>query len=516
MHRDDDHDDDDHDDDESRGTLSASAGVTPRPIDLRGRSVRGGVSIAVAEGVGTLVNLGATTVLARLLLPADFGVVARVAPIVAFVSLFGDLGLSAATIQRERMTAAQLNTLFWINAGVGTILFLASAGLAPLIAGFYGDPRAGWITVALAAGFLPGGLSAQHGALLGRQLRFATLARISLVSTLVGALGGCLAALGGLGFWALAVMSVGGSLARACQRWLAVRWIPGPPARGTGVRSMLAFGGNLTGFEVLNFFSRNADNVLIGKFLGEGPLGLYAMAYRLLTLPLSRAVWPLGQVVVPALSRLRTDRERFVRYYLEAIDLVMVVVSPVVVGAFVLTEPLVRLFLGDRWLPSVPVFRLLAASGIVAPMSTSVGWLYVSSGATRTMMRWGAIASPLIVGSFAAGLPFGIAGVAGTYSATILLLFLPGMAVACRAAGVPLRPVLSKLTAPIVSAAVAGTAAWGLLELSDPRALLAQLVLGAASGFLAYGFILVYVFRHPAPSRIAAWLRRWLRRNDSH
>ncbi len=494
----------------SRDGLALDA-RTP-PTDLRGRSVRGGVAIAVAEGAATVVNLAATAVLARLLLPADFGVVARVAPIVAFISLFGDLGLSAATIQRERLTAAQLSTLFWINAAVGALLFVASAGVAPLIAGFYRDPRAGWITIALATGFLPGGLSAQHGALLSRQLRFSALARISLVSTLVGALCGCAAAYAGLGYWALAVMSVASGFARAGQRWFAVRWIPGRPRRGTGVRGMLAFGGNLTGFELLNFFSRNADNVLIGKFVGEGPLGLYSMAYRLLTFPLSRAVWPLGQVVVPALSRLRGDRERYVRYYLEAIDLVLVVVAPVVVGVFVLADPLVRLVLGDRWLPSVPVFRLLAASGVVAPMFTSVGWLYLSSGATRTMMRWGMVATPLVVGSFAVGLPFGIAGVAGARSAMILILFLPGMAVACRAADVPLTAVLAKLVPPVASAGLAGAVAWGLLELCRLDASVGRLALGAGAGAFVYGVVLTYAFRHPAFRRFATWAGGRLRR----
>ena len=287
--------------------------------DLKGRSVRGGAVTMAGQGVRFFLQMGSTVVLARLLTPQDFGLIAMVTAVTGFVMMFKDMGLSMATVQRAEVNHAQISTLFWINVTLSLGVMLVTAALAPAIAWFYGEPRLTWITLALAGAFIFGGLTIQHQALLRRNMRFGTLALIGIISMVMGIVAAIIAAWYGAGYWALVIMQLAGAITGAIAVWVVCGWRPGLPVRRSGVREMLAFGGNLTGFNVINYFARNADNLLIGKFWGSGPLGLYSKAYGLLMLPLRQINAPLSAVAIPALSRLKDEPERYRNYYIKAV-----------------------------------------------------------------------------------------------------------------------------------------------------------------------------------------------------
>ncbi|MGO8737596.1 lipopolysaccharide biosynthesis protein [Rhodoblastus sp.] len=284
--------------------------------DLRGRSVRGGLVNLTSQGAQFLIQSIATVVLARLLTPADFGLVAMVATITGLGQAFADLGLSEATIQRKEITHNQVSTLFWINVAIGLALMLLTAALAPVLATFYREPRLVKITLLVSLTFLIGGLRVQPDAILKRQMRFSSIAIRDVAGYCLAVPLAIAMAWRGAGYWALVALPLTLNLSALILSWLMVDWRPGLPRRDAQVSSMIAFGGNVAASYFLLTISRSADNVLVGWYWGAGPLGLYSKAYNLLMLPVRQLSVPAAGVAIPAFSRIQSDPERFARYYL--------------------------------------------------------------------------------------------------------------------------------------------------------------------------------------------------------
>ncbi len=171
--------------------------------DLARRTIRGGAVTLTAQGAKFVLRMGSMAVLARLLTPADFGVIAMVTVITGFVEMFKDAGLSTATVQRATITHAQISTLFWINVALSVGVTATVAGLAPAIAWFYDDPRLTAVTLTLAGTMIFGGLAVQPQALLRRQMQFGRLATIEIASLVAGIGTACAMAVQGFGYWGL-------------------------------------------------------------------------------------------------------------------------------------------------------------------------------------------------------------------------------------------------------------------------------------------------------------------------
>jgi PST family polysaccharide transporter len=393
--------------------------------DLKVRSARGGAITLSAQAVKFLLHLGSTAVLARLLAPTDFGLVAMVGAIVGFVGLFKDVGLSMATLQRPHITHAQVSTLFWINVAVSLMLTVVAVGIAPAVAWFYGEPRLSLIVVATASSFVFGGLAAQHTALLRRQMRFAALAGIDVVSIAVGIATGIALAWLGAGYWSLVAIGVAYAAIGMALCWLASGWRPSMPSRTSGVRTMLAYGSNLTGSSILQYINRNLDNVLIGWWWGAGPLGRYDKAYSLLMLPITQVNGPISAVAIPALCRLQNDWPRYRRYYCKAVSLMVFLGMPIVAFAYVAADKLVLLLLGPQWGDTVEIFRALAPAAFVGTFNVATGWVFVSLGFANRQLRLAAFNTVMIVAAMLVSLPYGPLGVARGFSVAVVALRLP-------------------------------------------------------------------------------------------
>ena len=391
--------------------------------DLKGRSVRGGMLTLSSQGVQFAMQSIATVVLARLLTPADFGLVAMVTAITGLGQAFADLGLSEATIQHPEISHRQVSTLFWINVAVGLTLTSITAGLAPLLAWFYREPRLKDITFLISLTFLIGGLRVQHDALLRRQMRFSSLAIRDIASYVVAVPVAILLAWRGAGYWALVAMPLILNLCQMTLSWLMVRWVPGLPRRDAKVRSLIAFGGNIAASYLIFNVNNNADNVLIGWYWGAGPLGLYSRAYNLLMLPVRQLGGPARSVAVPAFSRVQHDPERLARYYLRSVNVTMWIVAPIFGFLFVAAVPIILLALGSRWRGAAPVFQILAIFALGQLLLESTLWLFVSRGQSKRLLKLLLVISPIIIASYAIGLPFGTKGVALSGSLGLLLIF---------------------------------------------------------------------------------------------
>ena len=447
--------------------------------DLKGRSVRSGVITIAAQGTKLFLQITSTAVLARLLTPKDFGLIAMVTAVTGFVMMFKDMGLSMATVQRSDINHNQISTLFWINVVLSLGVMLITVVLAPAITWFYSEPRLTWITLALASVFIFGGLTIQHQALLRRQMRFGTLAVAEIGSMSAGILAAIISAIYGAAYWALVIMHLTSAIVGAIIVWIACGWRPGLPVRYSGVRKMLAFGGNLTGFNLINYFARNLDNVLIGKVCGSGQLGFYSKAYGLLLLPIQQITAPISAVAIPALSRLQDQSEKYRRFYCRGIEIIVFIGAPIIALLCVSADEFIRLLLGRQWLDSVIIFRILSPAALTATTNVATGWIYISMGTVDRQLRWGIFASILLCLSIVIGLKWGVLGVALAVSVSRVGLKIPGLWYCYKGSPIRLRDYFHAVLLPILTSVAAGLVLYYIEEMffSDIDVVLIRLVL---------------------------------------
>ncbi len=427
--------------------------------DLKGRSIRGGAVTMVAQGAKFFLQIGSTIVLARLLTPQDFGLIAMVAAVTGFVVMFKDMGLSMATVQKTEINHRQISTLFWINVVLSLGVMLVTAALAPVIAWFFNEPRLTWITLALASAFIFGGFTIQHQALLRRQMRFRSLAVVEIISISVGILAAIMAAFYGAGYWSLVIKQLAGAITIAIGVWVACGWRPGLPVRRSGVHEMLVFGGNLTGFNVINYFARNADKILVGRFCGSGILGLYSKAYSLLMLPISQIRGPLTSVAIPALSRIQDDTKRYTSYYTKLILLLSFISMPLVVFLAICSKSVIHILLGDQWLGASRIFQILAITAFIQPVwSTAIGVVLLSLGQSGRLLKFGIFNSLVVVLSFAVGIRWGAIGVASAYAVASYLVLFPSLWYCLRFTSISTAIFLKAVARPAIASLVVALA----------------------------------------------------------
>lgn len=393
--------------------------------DLGARSARGGAVTLTAQICKFVLSTLSAIVLARLLTPQDYGLIGMVAIIVGFLGMFQYLGLSTATVKWAELNHEQVSTLFWVNIGLSVVIMLLTICAAPVAAWFFNEPRLLGITIGYAVAILITGAAIQHEAILIRQMRFSIIAAIEISAMGIGLAAAIVAAIYGARYWALVINQLVLATVTVIGSWSACRWRPSLPVRGTNVRSMLSYGGNLTGFNITSYFARNLDNLLLGRVWGAYQLGLYSRAYQLLLMPMAQINSPLFSVAVPALSRLTDTPERYRTSYLRVLEKIAMVTMPGVVFMIATSDWLVLFLLGPQWHDTGRIFMLLGVAAIIQPSTRTVLWLFTTQGRAREMFLWGIISSAIAVISIVTGLPWGAIGVAAAYAATDLVVTTP-------------------------------------------------------------------------------------------
>lgn len=392
---------------------------------IRTRAVFGALAGATSQGGQFVLTFAYSAILARLLAPHDFGLVAMGMVVATFLQVLKDAGLSTATIQRQDITNAQVSNLFWLNIGVGGVAMIGMAATAPLVAWFFRQPELLGISTVLSLGFLLEALSVQHTAILNRQMRFTVVSAIEFGCALASLAIGTVMAFTGWGYWSLVGATLTSSTVKMIAVWMASGWRPQRLARDVGTRPLVRFGADLTLVGVIYAVSRGCDNLLIGKFLGSDAVGLYSRATALLTRPLERLMAPAYTVIVPALSRLQNDPQRYRSAYIRVFEGLAILCFLLAGLLFPVASAVVRIVLGPQWEAAAPIFGALTLAFLSFPLAAATSWLYTSQGRGRDLLRTASIQAAIMVPAFVVGLPFGATGVAIAYSAVSLLAILP-------------------------------------------------------------------------------------------
>ena len=338
----------------------------------------------------------------------------------------------------------------------GAVLSACAILLAPAMARFYGDPRLYWITIVAGTVFLFNGLSAQHGALISRQMRFATQARIDLTALTASSAVGVVMAFLGWRYWSLVGMGLISAILTSAGVLLAVPWAPGPPRRGVGVRSILRFGGLATCNSFLVYLAWNAQNILLGRFWGAHVLGLYGRAFQLATLPVEQFSSTLSVVAISGLSAIQDDAHRLSRSFLRGYSLLVSATIPIAIACPLFADEIIHVLLGERWMEVVPIFRLLAPTSLVFALANPLSWLVTSTGRIGRAVCITAATTPVVIVGILLGLSHGPTGVAMGYSAAMVLIMIPITAWSKHGTGISWSDLWSVTRRPILAGSLAG------------------------------------------------------------
>lgn len=445
--------------------------------DLKSKAVRGGIITMSAQMASVLIQLASLVVLSRLLTPEDFGVIAMITAITALMGLFRDMGLSTAAVQKGDLTYQQTNSLFWLNTGAGGILTVLVVALSPAVAWFYKDPKLQPVTALLACTFVISGIGGQHAALLQRELRFKQKAIAEISGALCSMSLAISLAVLGLRYWALAWGTLVGALVTTSLYFTFSKFRPSSPRGAKGIRELIGFGAHVTGFELVNYFHRNLDNVLIGRFWGAMELGFYSRAYQMMMLPINSLRTPINAVAFPVLSRLKDNPSEFRRYYCRISSLLALTSMPLMAFLTANAHDVVRVTLGARWAAVAPIFILLGITGFIQPIASLRGLVMLSTGRSARYLAWGVANAIAVSVAFCIGTIWGSIGVAVAYAVSNYLILYPSLTFAFK--DTPLRPADFFLTAAFpafasISSAAVGRLASNQFAIENPFASLAS------------------------------------------
>jgi len=476
----------------SPGSSSEYFDASPVGNAFRGKIARGGRTTAVGQ-IGTVaISLASVSVLARLLHPESFGLIAMVSAFSGLLTLMQDFGLSTATIQRSKITPAQISTVFWCNIAIGIGCWAILTCLTPLISLFYGEPRLIPISLAIAPFFIVSGMGVQHRALLSRQLNFGALTTVSIASQLAGLVAAIVCATSSLGYWALVAQVAVTATSSTLLLWIWCPWRPSFPRRNTGVREMLYFGRDMTLANYSAYLARNVDNILIGRFWGAPVLGVYTRAYALMMFPFSRVFSAAGSVAVPALSRLQEQPNEFKHVYLTILQSISAVTMPIVIVMSVYSTEIVHVVLGPNWSNAAPLLCVLALSMYFQPITSSTGWIYVSLGQGARMLRWSFVWSTAQIIAFAVGVTWGALGVSIAYAACVYLIAWPMLAVAYANSPVTVAQALRAVRPCVVTSLTVAIVALLARNAFSTYDEIYRLGLGLAASVLTWAALAIY------------------------
>lgn len=453
---------------------------------VEARAARGGAFVLGSQATQLAIGLGSTMILARLLVPADFGLVAMAGIVVGAMLTFKDFGLGLAVAQRDQLDAEDLSALFWWSLAYTSGLALLTAASGPGLAWFFDEPSLARLTFWLAGGLWLSGLANIPLGLLRQRLRFGTIAVADVVSTAVGAALAVYLAFAGHGVWALVYQQVTQLTLHAVLVIALARWRPGAlhfGHRSEASSALKRFGGETTAVRLLNEIAEQLDRILVGRLAGTSALGLYQMSHRWSTLPALQLLVPLKGVAIAGLSRLRADPVRYRAAAREAFTAVLSLVLPVLAFLVADAEVVIPTLLGDAWRDAIPVFRLLAVAAFLGCASRLMIWIYLAEARTAERLRFTLFARPLSMLLVAAGAPFGPLGIAAGYTVGKGIVSIANVFHACANSPVSAADFARAAARPCAAAIGAGAI---VAVAGDGRADLLRLLLDGALFSLLY------------------------------
>lgn len=431
--------------------------------NLRQRTLKSAGISSISSIMMTIIQTTGTIIIARNLTPDDFGLVAMVLSFSLLFQNFGFNGFTEAIIQAPKISHEQISTIFWINIGTNSFLTLVFIAISPFISWFYSDQRLKLICCVLAFTILSSGLSTEHLALLKRNLQFHKIAVNNVTATAISISTAILLTYSGWGYWALVSRWLLLPLCTAIGAWILCRWRPGFPSRKANIRPILKYAINTYGNFMVDYFRRNTDKILLGKFFGPETLGSYDRAYHLSNMLPNTLIHPMTGVGVAALSRLSSDPEKYRRNLFDMFSLLALVSSLVGLILTVTGSDVIILLLGKQWELAARLFPIFGLSVGVLPIYYTNGWIHLSLGTPDKWFRWSIFSYIISLIFFGVGLAFGVIGIVSAYTISFYVLTIPSLCYAGRPIQLNFSSIAKSIWKYYLSAIVSGSISWIIL-----------------------------------------------------
>jgi polysaccharide transporter, PST family len=465
----------------------------------------GAISLA-SQAFRSALKMAAQIVIARFLVPSDYGLVALMAPVLALAQLLSDFGLGQTIIQSREISSNEISVLFWLSMALNVCLSAVLMATVPLLVWLYHEPRLMTLGVTLAFLVPIAGLATIPVSLLIKNLRLVPLAGFDVVPPLVALVAGTIAAASGLTYWAIVVSLFADSITGAVIAWCLCGWFPSRPRREGLSWRLVKVGGHLTGVNAANFLTSTVDNVLLSIAWGATALGLYDKGYKIVTQPAGQLLYPISRLALPLLVRTADDKDRYRQEFCHILRLVMILMYPGLVFIAVMAKPLVSLLLGANWLSIAPVISWLSIGCFSLPIYTSTNWIFMSQQRSGEQLRYSVATSVVSIAGFVIGLPWGPVGVAAAAGLTYSVLATPLTCWGATRSGFVALRDLATVVVPSLAAAIPTAVILLLLDDHLPDGLLARLLVGVLAAYVCF---FVFICAFPPERRLfQAVLRR--------
>jgi PST family polysaccharide transporter len=470
-----------------------------------------------ASGLSLAVQIVSTVLLARLLTPADFGVVTMATTFSLILVNFGLNGFTEAIIQFGDLDHQTASNLFWLNSSAGLVLAITFAAMGSLLARLYHNPLVSGVVIGLSAGILIASLSVIHQALLKRAIRFTESSANDFAGRALNTVVSIVLALRGWGYWALVAGIVAQQLSVTVGACWLCPWVPSWPRHTGKTRRMVRFASKVYAQFMFRYATQNADNLLVGWRYNAVALGLYKKAYDLFTISGTQITGPLNNVALATLSRLNDDHDRFRRCLGSSMGMIAFAGLAMSGDLTLVSRDVVRLVLGPNWSESGKIFELFGPGISAMLLGSTVGWIHLSVGKPERWLRWSVLELTVTVSLFLAGLHWGPRGVAAAWSVSYWILVIPAFWYAGRPIGFGISCLVSAVWKYVVAGAAAEVVSAALIRhtpfwatASSTSAALEAVAIASALFLSLYLTFVILLHGGAAPFRQLAGLLREL------
>jgi len=386
---------------------------------------------SVSQAGKQIIQYITTIMLASILSPTDFGIIAMAMVVIGFLEIFKDLGTSAAIIHIQETTEELLSSIFFTNVFFGLLIAATIILLSPFISEFYNSPKLISVLNVLAIGFFISGFSIVQKSVMEKELKFNKISIIELLSALIGAITGLILALNDFGVWSLVFQSLVNNFFLSFLYLIICNWKPSLKYRFNSIVKIFKYSSNLIGYNIFNYWVRNADYLLIGKFLGDKDLGHYYIAYKIMLYPVNNISVIISRVMFPIYSRIQSNLQRFRDIYMKVGNSIAFITFPLMLGLISTSNLIAKIFFANNWNTGVisQLIIILAPVGLIQSIASTTGSIYQATGRTDWMFKWGIFSGVIYVGGFVIGVNYGITGVAISYLITTFILLYPVFAI---------------------------------------------------------------------------------------
>lgn len=390
--------------------------------------------------------------LARILGPEAYGLVGMITVFSGFANIFVDFGFTSAIIYFQELDDKKLSSVFWFNMAMGILIYLMFFFISPIIANFYNEPKLEVLTKIVTFSVIINSFGALQNAILSKNIDFKAKITTSWVSTILSYSIAFFFAYKGYGVWSLVFQILSVAFFNNLFLWFITKWRPKFHFLLADIKPMFKYGSGIAGTNILGYLTRNLDNVIVGKFLGNAALGLYTRSYGLMMLPLTNISSVFSKVLFPAFSLMKDDIKSLSSYYLKVIKLIALITFPMMFGLSSVSREFVLLFLGPKWIEAIPLISMLSILGAFQSILSLNGIIYNSTGNSVKALKVTLILNLFLIPAWLIGVYYGgLVGLVLAYLIVGTVGTLPIYGFALKQIGLSLWDVFKKVKIILIS-----------------------------------------------------------------